>query len=152
MYAPDHERAAGELVRVCRPGGRIGLASWTPTGLVARLQKILAGAVQPPAGTRGKPPVLWGDEQYCRQLFGDRVGEVGCETRTDEWCAGSAAAQLELLERHLPPWHAASRRMPDDVRAKVAAAAVAELNGANRATDGTLVAPAEYLQFVAVVR
>ena len=108
--------------------------------------------MQPPPGTRGKPPVMWGDEQYCRQLFGDRVSEVRCETRPDEWCAASAAAQLDLLERHLPPWHAASRRMSDDVRTKVAAAAVAELDGANRATDGTLVAQAEYLQLVAVVR
>lgn len=152
MYAPDHQRAADELVRVCRPGGRIGLASWTPTGLVARLQKTLGASMPPPPAGRGKPPVMWGDEQYCRQLFGDRVTDVRCETHTDEWCAPSAAAQVERLERHLPPWHAACRRLPEAMREKVAASATAEIQAANRAVDGTLVAPAEYLQFVAVVR
>src|SRR6185369_3095530 len=136
MYAPDHQRAADELLRVCRPGGRIAVASWTPTGLVARLQKLLAGAMPPPPGLRGKPPVMWGDEQYCRQLFGDRVTDVRCEVRADEWCAVSAAAQVERLERHLPPWHAASKRLPDEVRAQLAMDAAAELEKANRAADG----------------
>jgi SAM-dependent methyltransferase len=151
MYAADHQRAADELVRVCRPGGRIAVASWTPTGLVARLQKVLVAAVQPSGPPRGKPPVMWGDEQYCRQLFGDRVANIRFETRNDEWCATSAAAQVELLERHLPPWHAACRRLPEERKDELAAAAVAELERANRADDGTLVALAEYLEFVAVV-
>jgi SAM-dependent methyltransferase len=151
MYAGDHQQAANELLRVCRPGGRIGLTNWTPTGLTARLQKTLATLMPPPGGGRGKPPVMWGDEQYCRQLFGDRVREFRFETRTDEWCAPSAAAQVERLERHLPPWHAATQRMPEAMRQKVADAAREQIEGANRATDGSLVAGAEYLEVVAVV-
>lgn len=153
MYAPDQQRAADELLRVCRPGGRIGLASWTPDGLVARLQRILAAntpaSASPPR--RGAPPVLWGDEQHCRKLFGARVATLISTVRTDEWCRPSAEAQAGVLRDHLPPWRAAYQVLPAEVRPNLDAAAVAEIERANRAADGTLVAGAEYLELVATV-
>jgi SAM-dependent methyltransferase len=153
MYAADQQRTADELLRVCRPGGRIGLANWTPDGLVARLQKVIAAHMPPPpaAAPRPTPPVLWGDEQHCRRLFGARVASLTAAVRTDEWCAPSAEAQVELLRRHLPPWRAAEGKLPAEGRERMAAAAVAELAGANRATDETLVAGADYLELVAIV-
>jgi SAM-dependent methyltransferase len=153
MYAPGQQRAADELLRVCRPGGRIGLASWTPNGLVARLQAILAANMPTPAGSprRGAPPVLWGDEQHCRKLFGTRVATLTSTVRTDEWCAPSAEAQADLLRDHLPPWRAAYRALPPEARLRLDSVAVAEIDRANRATDGTLVAGAEYLELVATV-
>jgi SAM-dependent methyltransferase len=79
MFAADHGRAARELARVCRPGGTIGLLSWTPEGLIGELFRTMAPfAPAPPAGA--EPPPAWGGEPYLRELFGDTIGEL--ETRT----------------------------------------------------------------------
>ena len=80
MFAPDHQRAAAELIRVCRSGGRIGLISWTPGGFVGRMfatMKPYAPAPQPGA----QPPPLWGEETQVRELFGDHA-DITAERRT----------------------------------------------------------------------
>ncbi|WP_242894392.1 class I SAM-dependent methyltransferase [Actinomadura litoris] len=151
MYAPDQRRAAAELLRVCRPRGRVGLVSWTPTGLTARLQKVMAAFLPAPRAASGPPPVMWGDEDHCRGLFGAGAASVRSRVRVNEWCAPSAVAQVEFLVRHLPPWHAAFGRLDPEARRKVSEAAAAEIDGENRAEDGTLVAEAEYLELVATV-
>ena len=75
MFAPHHQQAADELTRVCRPGGRIGLISWTPEGFVGEMFRTMKPyAPAPPPGAQ--PPPLWGDEQHVRELFGDRVTDV----------------------------------------------------------------------------
>jgi SAM-dependent methyltransferase len=72
MFAPHHQAAADELLRVCRPGGQIALLSWTPTGFIGQMFAAMKPyAPPPPAGAQ--PPVLWGDEEHVRALFGDRV-------------------------------------------------------------------------------
>jgi SAM-dependent methyltransferase len=72
MFAPHHQRAADELVRVCRPGGRIGLLNWTPAGFVGQMFRTMKPyAAPPPPGAQ--PPPLWGDEDHVRGLLGDRV-------------------------------------------------------------------------------
>jgi SAM-dependent methyltransferase len=79
MFAPDHEKTAGELLRVCRPGGRIGLLSWTPEGAIGELFRTLAPFVPaPPPGA--KPPPMWGSEAYLRDLLGNGVSQI--DTRT----------------------------------------------------------------------
>jgi SAM-dependent methyltransferase len=79
MFVADHERAAAELVRVCRPGGTIALLNWTPAGFLGQLLKTVgAFAPPPPAGARS--PILWGDEDYLRDLLGDAI--TGLTTRT----------------------------------------------------------------------
>ncbi|MGW3989704.1 class I SAM-dependent methyltransferase [Streptomyces sp. NPDC004830] len=81
MFAPHHERAAGELVRVCRPGGTIGVLSWTPQGFIGRMFAAMKPyAPPPPPGAQ--PPPLWGDEEHVRGLLGDRVTDVRAERRT----------------------------------------------------------------------
>jgi SAM-dependent methyltransferase len=81
MFAPHHQRAADELVRVCRPGGTIGLLSWTPGGFVGELFKTMKPyAPPPPAGAQ--PPPLWGDEDHVRALLGDRVTDVVARRQT----------------------------------------------------------------------
>ena len=75
MFAPHHQQAADELTRVCRPGGRIGLISWTPEGFVGEMFRTMKPyAPAPPPGAQ--PPPLWGDEQHVRELFGNRVTDV----------------------------------------------------------------------------
>jgi SAM-dependent methyltransferase len=81
MFAPHHQRAADELARVCRPGGRIGLLSWTPTGFVGEMFRTMKPyAPPPPPGAQ--PPPLWGDEDHVRALLGDRVTDVVVQRRT----------------------------------------------------------------------
>ncbi|MFJ5995763.1 class I SAM-dependent methyltransferase [Streptomyces sp. NPDC092370] len=81
MFAPHHQRAADELVRVCRPGGTIGLLSWTPQGFIGRMFAAMKPyAPPPPPGAQ--PPPLWGDEDHVRALLGDRVTDVAAERRT----------------------------------------------------------------------
>jgi SAM-dependent methyltransferase len=72
MFAPHHQAAADEMVRVCRPGGKVGLLSWTPEGMIGALFKTMGGFMpKPPPGVQ--PPPLWGSEEHLRELFGDRV-------------------------------------------------------------------------------
>ncbi|MFH9586927.1 class I SAM-dependent methyltransferase [Streptomyces luteogriseus] len=81
MFAPHHQQAADELVRVCRPGGTIGLLSWTPQGFIGRMFAAMKPyAPPPPPGAQ--PPPLWGDEDHVRALLGDRVTDVSAERRT----------------------------------------------------------------------
>jgi SAM-dependent methyltransferase len=83
MFAPHHQQAADELVRVCTPGGSIGLLSWTPTGMLGALFRTMAPfAPPPPAGAQAPP--LWGSEDHLRELFGDRVEQRRVERRTLE--------------------------------------------------------------------
>jgi SAM-dependent methyltransferase len=72
MFAPHHQQAADELVRVCRPGGKIGLLSWTPEGMIGALFKLM-GPFAPPPPPGASPPPLWGSEEHLHELFGDRV-------------------------------------------------------------------------------
>ncbi|MDX6372553.1 MAG: hypothetical protein QOD98_1541 [Nocardioidaceae bacterium] len=81
MFAPHHQRSADELVRVLRPGGRLGLLSWTPSGFIGQMFATMKPyAPPPPPGAQ--PPPLWGDEAHVRSLLGDRVTDVAAETAT----------------------------------------------------------------------
>src|SRR5574341_2153151 len=80
MFTADHQKAADELVRVCRPGGTIGMVNWTPTGFVGQILKTVGKHVPPPPGA--KPPPLWGTEEYIRELLGDRVSDTTFRTDT----------------------------------------------------------------------
>ena len=80
MFAPDHQRAASELLRVCRPGGTIALASWTPEGFIGQLFRTVAAHVPPPAGVQS--PMLWGKEAHLRELFGDGIESLELAERT----------------------------------------------------------------------
>ncbi len=81
MFAPHHQTSADELVRVCRPGGTIGLLSWTPSGFIGQMFATMRPyAAPPPPGAQ--PPPLWGSEDHVRELLGDRVEQVRAETRT----------------------------------------------------------------------
>jgi SAM-dependent methyltransferase len=78
MFTPDHARSAAEMLRVLRPGGRIGLANWTPAGFIGQLFKVIGAHVPPPAGLLS--PALWGTEAHLRELFGAHA-QVRCERR-----------------------------------------------------------------------
>ena len=151
MFAPDQQRAADELVRVCRPGGRIGLANWVPDGLMAANQAIIQKHVPPPPAAAGlRRSVEWGDEARIRELFDGHVSEVRTERRTIELCAPSAAELVEFNRTWFGPARTAFARLDEAGQASLAADLAAAFERFNGATDGTLVAQAEYLEVVAV--
>jgi SAM-dependent methyltransferase len=151
MFAPDQQRATDELVRVCRPGGRIGLANWVPDGLMAANQAIIhRHAPRGPAAVGMRRPVEWGKESRLRELLGGRVSELRTERRTIELCAGSAAELVEFNRTWFGPARTAFARLEEADQASLAADLAAAFERFNRATDGTVVAQAEYLEVVAV--
>jgi SAM-dependent methyltransferase len=79
MFAPHHQAAADELVRVCRPGGTIGLIAWTPAGFIGQMFATMKPYAPPPS-PGAQPPPLWGDEDHVRELLGDRVEQIQTET------------------------------------------------------------------------
>jgi len=81
MFAPQHQAGADEILRVCKPGGTIGLLHWTPEGFIGKMFATMKPfAPPPPPGAQ--PPPLWGDEDHVRELFGDRVADIKAEKRT----------------------------------------------------------------------
>lgn len=128
MFAPHHERAADELIRVCRPGGTIGLINWTPTGFVGQMFATMRPFVPaPPLGAQPAP--LWGDTDHVRALFSDRVTEFTAQRRcltVDRFVDG--AAFRDFFKAHYGPTVAAYRGIASEP-ARVAAldGALAEL-------------------------
>jgi ubiquinone/menaquinone biosynthesis C-methylase UbiE len=147
MFAPDHERAAAELVRVCRPGGTIALASWTPEGFIGGLLKTVGKHVPPPAGVR--PPTLWGDEDHLRGLISAHVHELRTERRTYSFRYRSPEHFVDFFEAFYGPTHKAFAALDDQGRAALRADVVELVRSYDRLGDGAPVAiTAEYLQAV----
>jgi len=115
MFAPHHEASADELVRVCRPGGTIGLLSWTPEGFIGQMFATMKPyAAPPPPGAQ--PPPLWGKEEHVRNLLGDRVTDVVATTRT--LTVGHFASGEEFrdyFKRNYGPTIAVYRNIADDL-------------------------------------
>src|SRR4051812_22310781 len=101
MFAPDHRRAASELVRVCRPGGRIALACWTPDGFIGETFRLFSRFLPPTPGL--KPPVLWGDVAYQRELFGRSAASVTAYPRTAIFRYRSAEENVEFFRTYYGP-------------------------------------------------
>jgi ubiquinone/menaquinone biosynthesis C-methylase UbiE len=150
MFAPDQEKAAGELVRVCRPGGRIGLANWTPEGMWGQLFRLHAQYLPPPPGVR--PPPLWGTEARLGELFGHSVRDLRVQKRKALFRSASARAWFEFFSRYFGPMITVLASLDEAGRERFTADILAEVERVNRADDGTLVAEAEYLEVIAVKR
>lgn len=128
MFAPHHQQAADELVRVCRPGGTIGLITWTPEGLIGRMFAVMAPFVPPPP-PGAQPPPLWGREDYVRGLLGDRVTDLTAQRRAltvDRFATG--AEFRDYYKQHFGPTIVAYRGLADDTEKTAALdAAIAAL-------------------------
>ncbi len=146
MFSPDQGKAASELARVCRPGGRIGLANWTPEGFIGQMFKVLGRQLPPPAGVQ--PPSLWGVEAHLRTLFGDRAAEINVTPRLFNFRYRSAAHFIEIFRTWYGPVHKAFAALPTDKAAALERDLTELLNGMNRAGATSLVVPSEYLEVV----
>jgi len=143
MFTADHDRAADELVRTCRPGGRIGLASWTPTGFVGQMLNTVGKHVPPPPAAQ--PPIRWGSVEIVAELLGDRVHDIASYTATVTERFASAEAYADFFLTHYGPTYAAASRLDGAGRAALRDDLVRGAHQANRAVDDTFVSDWEYL-------
>jgi SAM-dependent methyltransferase len=148
QFAPDQERAAAELLRVCRPGGRIGLASPMPEGWSGDFFAIHARYVPPPAGVDS--PLRWGTTDAVERLLGRGTREIRNEARVALQYWRSAEHAVEVFSNHFGPTIRALEDTPDDERDGLRRALAQVFDRYDRATDGTAVVANRYLQTVAV--
>lgn len=149
MFAPDQARAAAELLRVCRPGGRIGLTAWTPASVMAAAQAIAARFAPFPPVPGARSPIEWGTEARVRELLGSGVTELTAQVLSTDMCGASPAGRVEFNRAYVGPTKAVFDRLDPAAQQTLAAELADCLQRFNRAADGTLVAPAEYLQVIA---
>ena len=146
MFTPDHQRAAREMLRVLRPGGRIALANWTPAGFIGRLFKVIGAHVSPPAGVQ--PPALWGTETHIVELFGAQAEQVHCQRRTFNFRYRSAAHFVSVFRDFYGPTHKAFAALDAAGAQSLAHAITALLDELNVAAPDSMVVPSEYLEIV----
>jgi SAM-dependent methyltransferase len=146
MFAPDHARTAREMMRVLRPGGRLGMANWTPESFIGRLFKTIGARVSPPAGV--KPPPLWGNEAYLTELFGAFASQIRCERRIFNFRYRSAAHWVQVFRDTYGPTHKAFLALNAEGQQALEGELLALLAQMNTAGPASLVVPSEYLEIV----
>jgi len=145
MFTPNQQQAAAELLRVCRPGGKIGLANWTPDSFIGQLFKTIGKYVPPAPGV--KSPALWGSEGHLAGLFGPAV-TLASTSRQFTFRYRSPTHWMDVFTTYYGPVVKAFAALDSDGRKALEADIRALLDTFNDATDGTLVAPGEYLEVV----
>ncbi len=146
MFSPDQAQAAAELARVCRPGGRIGLANWTPEGFIGQVFKTLGRHLPPPAGVQ--PPSRWGVEAHLHALFGETATAIVVTPRLFNFRYRSAAHFIEVFRTWYGPIHKAFAALPADGAIALERDLTELLSRMNRAGPGSLVVPSEYLEVI----
>ena len=148
MFAPDQEKAARELLRVCRPGGTIGLTAWTPDGFVGEWFRLTAGYVPPPPGIR--PPTFWGTEEGLIELFGDEFESLQTTRRAFFFRYRSAAQWLDYFRTYFGPTRRAFETLDPGRQECLAKDLVELVRRFDRSCDQTMIVPGNYLEVVAV--
>ena len=145
MFTPDHARAARELARVTRAGGRIGLANWTPDSFIGHLFKVLGKHIPPAAGL--KPPALWGTEDHLRTIFGPAIGAMQATTRQFTFRYRSADHFIDVFRNYYGPVHKAFLALPAEQQSRLDGDLREVIARFSRGGD-TMVVPSDYLEAV----
>jgi ubiquinone/menaquinone biosynthesis C-methylase UbiE len=146
MFTPDQGRAAAELVRVCKRGGRIGLANWTPEGFIGQLFKTIGRHAPPPAGA--KSPALWGTRARIAELFEPHATSVKSAQRHFVFRYRSPAHWLEVFRTYYGPVHKTFGALEPAAQSALQRDLMGLIEQFNRSGDGTMVVPSEYLEIV----
>jgi len=144
MFTPNHSKAAAELIRVCKSGGRIGLANWTPEGFIGQVFKTLGKYLPPPAGA--KSPALWGTSEHLKDLFGAQTRDITTKTRSFKFRYHSPAHFMDVFKTYYGPMLKAFAALDESKQKDLAADMHALIARMNLANDGTMVVPSEYLE------
>ncbi len=150
MFTPDQDRAAAELLRVCKPGGKIGMANWTPDGFIGQLFQTIGAHIAPPAGIRS--PALWGTRSRLAELFPPHAASVAAEARHFVFRYQSPAHWLEVFRTYYGPSLKAFGALDPVAQAELAKDVTALIGRFNRSGDGSVVLPSEYLEVVIMRR
>ncbi|HEY8551715.1 MAG TPA: class I SAM-dependent methyltransferase [Vicinamibacterales bacterium] len=145
MFTPDQPRAAREMLRVCRPGGRIGLANWTPESFIGRLFTVIGRHVPPPPGL--VPASRWGVPSYLEHLFGEGAADIRMTRRDFTFRYRSAAHWIDVFRNWYGPVHKAFAALPPDGQARLHQD-IEVLIAAHNVDDATMIVPSEYLEVV----
>jgi ubiquinone/menaquinone biosynthesis C-methylase UbiE len=146
MFTPNQDQAAAELTRVCRRGGKIGLANWTPDGFIGQVFKTLGKYLPPPAGV--KSPALWGTEARIAEMFGASASDIRSEPRHFMFRYRSPAHFIEVFKTYYGPVLKAFAALDADKQDALERDLLALITTLNRAEDGTMVVASEYLEIV----
>lgn len=146
MFTPDQAKAAGELLRVCRTGGRIGLANWTPDGLIGQVFKVLGRHLPPPPGAPS--PAQWGDERHLAKLFGAGTASIAVTRRQYVFRYRSPAHFIEVFRTWYGPMHKAFAALSPEGAEALERDLTELLRSANTAGAERLTAPGDYLEVV----
>lgn len=146
MFTPNQDTAAAELLRVCRPGGRIGLANWTPEGFIGQLFKTIGKYLPPPAGV--KSPALWGTQPRIAELFGSQAAVIQAETRRFVFRYRSPHHWLHVFKTYYGPVLKAFAALEPGAQTALASDITALIRGFDRSGGASMVVPGEYLEIV----
>jgi len=146
MFVADHQRAASELLRVCRPNGRIGLANWTPEGFIGQVFKAISMHVPPPKGARS--PAMWGTRNHIADLFRTGATSIKVVERSFNFRYRSPAQWLEVFRTYYGPMLKTFGALLPHERIELEKHLLAVVATFNRARDGTMVVPSDYLEVV----
>lgn len=146
MFTPNQEKAATEMLRVCRSGGKIGLANWTPDGFIGALFKVIGGYLPPPEGL--KSPALWGTRPRLTELFGAGVSEIQITEKTFAFRYLSPEHWLKLFQDYYGPMHKTFAALDTKAQFSLSQDLIDLVSRFNTAADGTMVAPSNYVEVV----
>ncbi|MEL0587010.1 MAG: class I SAM-dependent methyltransferase [Candidatus Thiodiazotropha sp. (ex. Lucinoma kazani)] len=146
MFTPNQAKAASELIRVCKPGGKIGLANWTPDSFIGQLFKTVGRYVPPPVGVSS--PALWGTEGFIKSHFDMHVRRVNCTTRQFNFRYHSPQHWLDIFSTYYGPTLKAFDVLDEMTGQSLREDILCLIREHNRATDGAMVVPSDYLEIV----
>ena len=146
MFSPDQDRTAAELVRVTRPGGRIGLANWTPEGFIGQLFKTIGKRLPPPTGARS--PAVWGTRGFLQSTFGAAASAIASEPRHFVFRYRSAQHFLDVFRTYYGPVLKAFEALGEKGSEALSSDIIELVGRFNASGDATMVVPSEYLEVV----
>ena len=146
MFTPNQDQAASELARVCKPGGKIGLANWTPESFIGQLFKTIGKYIPPAPGV--KSPGLWGTRARLEELFGKSAKEIRTASREFVFRYRSPAHWIEVFRTYYGPMNKTFGALDAEKQAAFTQDLLALMDSRNRSGDRTLVLPSEYLEVV----
>jgi ubiquinone/menaquinone biosynthesis C-methylase UbiE len=146
MFTPNQQKAAAELARVCKPGGKIGLANWTPNSFIGQVFKTIGKYLPPAPGVQS--PALWGTQARLDELFGKSAREIRTASRAFTFRYRSATHWLEVFRTYYGPMTKTFAALDASKQAAFTQDLLALMDSRNRSSDDTLVLPSEYLEIV----